>query len=58
MIFFFNEKASQLADHLLMQYIINTGNVMSSYNFIYKLSENELKILKNYLNENLKKEYI
>jgi hypothetical protein len=29
-----------------------------SYKFIYKLSENELKILKKYLNENLEKEYI
>jgi hypothetical protein len=28
------------------------------YKFIYKLSENELKILKKYLNENLEREYI
>jgi hypothetical protein len=41
-----------------MQYIINTGDAILPHNFIYKLSENELKILKNYLNENLKKEYI
>jgi hypothetical protein len=41
-----------------MQYIINTRNVIFSYNFIYKLSENELKILKNYLDENFKREYI
>jgi hypothetical protein len=47
-----------LADHLLIQYIINTGDVIFSHNFIYKLLKNELKILKNYLNENLKKEYI
>jgi hypothetical protein len=31
---------------------------MLPYNPIYKLSENELKILKNYLNENLEREYI
>jgi hypothetical protein len=47
-----------LADHLLIQYIINTGDVIFSHNFIYKLLKNELKILKNYLNENLKKGYI
>jgi hypothetical protein len=47
-----------LGDYLLMQYIINTGNVISPYNSIYKLSENELKILKNYLNKNFEKEYI
>jgi hypothetical protein len=32
--------------------------MISSYKFIYKLSENELKILKKYLNKNLKKRYI
>jgi hypothetical protein len=31
---------------------------MPPHNFIYKLSENELKILKNYLNKNLEKKYI
>jgi hypothetical protein len=41
-----------------MQYIIDTGNVIFPYNFIYKISENELKILKNYLNKNLEREYI
>jgi hypothetical protein len=41
-----------------MQYIINTENVMPPYNFIYKLLENELKILRNYLNENLERRYI
>jgi hypothetical protein len=34
------------------------GNVIPPYNSIYKLSENELKILKNHFNENLEKEYI
>jgi hypothetical protein len=41
-----------------MQYIINTGDAIFPHNLIYKLSENELKILKNYLNENLKRKYI
>jgi hypothetical protein len=41
-----------------MQYIIDTGDVIFPYNSIYKLLGNELKILKNYLNENFKKEYI
>jgi hypothetical protein len=41
-----------------MHHIINIGDARSSYKFIYKLSENELKILKKYLNENLKKKYI
>jgi hypothetical protein len=41
-----------------MQHIIDTGNAISPHNFIYKLSENELKILKNYLNENFEREYI
>jgi hypothetical protein len=31
---------------------------MLPYNFIYKLLENELKILRNYLNENFEREYI
>jgi hypothetical protein len=41
-----------------MQYIINTGNAIFPHNSIYKLSENELKILKNYLNKNFKRGYI
>jgi hypothetical protein len=41
-----------------MQYIIDTGNAIFPYNLIYKLSENELKILKNYLNENFERKYI
>jgi hypothetical protein len=31
---------------------------MLPYNLIYKLSENELKILKNYLNKNFERRYI
>jgi hypothetical protein len=41
-----------------VQYIIDTGDAISPHNFIYKLLKNELKILKNYLNENLEREYI
>jgi hypothetical protein len=55
---FSNEEVNQLADYLLIQYIINIGNIIISHNSIYKLSENELKILKDYLNENFKREYI
>jgi hypothetical protein len=47
-----------LTDYLLMQYIIDTGDAISSHNLIYKLSENELKILRDYLNKNLKRGYI
>jgi hypothetical protein len=41
-----------------MHYIINIEDAIFSYEFIYKLSENELKILKKYLNKNLEKKYI
>jgi hypothetical protein len=41
-----------------VHYIINTGDAISPYKSIYKLSENELKILKKYLNKNLKRKYI
>jgi hypothetical protein len=34
------------------------GDAISPYNLIYKLSENELKILKNYLNKNFERGYI
>jgi hypothetical protein len=55
---FLEEEANQLADYFLMYYIINTGDTIFSYKFIYKLSETELKILREYLNENLEREYI
>jgi hypothetical protein len=55
----FSEKeVNQLANHSLMHHIINIGDMISSYKFIYKLSENELKILKKYLDKNLKRKYI
>jgi hypothetical protein len=41
-----------------MHYIINIGDAIFPYRSIYKLSENELKILKKYLDENLKRKYI
>jgi hypothetical protein len=56
---FFSKKIiSQLADHFLIYYIINIGDAIFPYKSIYKLSENELKILKKYLNKNLEKEYL
>jgi hypothetical protein len=41
-----------------MHYIINIDEMIFPYKFIYKFSENELKILKEYLNKNLEREYI
>jgi hypothetical protein len=41
-----------------VHYIINIDDTIFPYKSIYKLSENELKILKKYLNKNLKREYI
>jgi hypothetical protein len=41
-----------------MQYIIDTGDAIFPYNFIYKSLENELKILRNYLNKNFERGYI
>jgi hypothetical protein len=41
-----------------MYYIIDTDDTTPPHKSIYKLSENELKILKKYLNENPKKKYI
>jgi hypothetical protein len=35
-----------------------TGDAKFPYNFIYKLLENELKVLRDYLDENFEKEYI
>jgi hypothetical protein len=55
---FSEEEANQLTNYSLMHYIINTGDTISPHKSIYKLSETELKILKKYLNENLKKKYI
>jgi hypothetical protein len=55
----FSEKEiSQLTDHSLIHHIINTGDAIFPHKFIYKLSKNELKILKKYLNKNLEKKYI
>jgi hypothetical protein len=41
-----------------MHYIIDIGDTIFSYEFIYKLSEIELKVLKKYLDENLERKYI
>jgi hypothetical protein len=55
---FSEEETSQLTDYSLMHHIINIDDTIFPYKFIYKLSENELKILKKYLNKNLEREYI
>jgi hypothetical protein len=55
---FLEKEVNQLTNYFLIYYIINIGDTIFSYKFIYKLSEIELKILKEYLNENLEKEYI
>jgi hypothetical protein len=55
---FLKEEVNQLTDYFLVHYIINIGDAISPYKSIYKLSEIELKILKEYLNENLKRKYI
>jgi hypothetical protein len=55
---FSEEEISQLINHSLIYYTINISDAISLYKFIYKLSKIELKILREYLNENLKKEYI
>jgi hypothetical protein len=41
-----------------MHHAINISDTISLYKSIYKLSETELKILKEYLNKNLEKRYI
>jgi hypothetical protein len=55
---FLEEEVNQLMDYSLIHYIININDAISPHKFIYKLSENELKILKKYLNKNLEKRYI
>jgi hypothetical protein len=52
---FLEEEINQLTNYSLIYYIINTGDAICPSTCIYNLSENELKILKEYLNENLKK---
>jgi hypothetical protein len=44
---FSEEEVSQITNYSLIYYIINIGDATSPYKSIYKLSENELKILKN-----------
>jgi hypothetical protein len=55
---FLKEEISQITDHFLIHYVININDIIFSYKSIYKLSENELKILRKYLNKNLEREYI
>jgi hypothetical protein len=55
---FSKKEINQLTDHFLVYHIINIGDAIFPYKFIYKLSENELKILRRYLNKNLERKYI
>ena len=49
----------KLSEHELMNHVIELKeNKSSFYNLIYFLSENELKILKEYLNKHLKNDFI
>ena len=52
-------KAYELSDHEFDDHAIDLkSSKKSSYDFIYSLSENELKILRVYLNKHLKNEFI
>ena len=55
----FNEiNANKLFKHRFHNYIIETKNKIFSFEFIYNLFIIELKILKKYSNDNLKREFI
>jgi hypothetical protein len=43
---FSKEKINQLTNYFLIHYIINISDAIFPYEFIYKLSEIEFKILK------------
>ena len=55
---FSKSEARQLSDYILIEYVINTGDVESLYRPIYNLSVNELSILRDNLKEFLGKGYI
>src|SRR6266536_3187649 len=55
---FSESEVRQLSDHVLIEYIINTGDVEFLYGPIYNLSANELSILRDNLEELLEKGYI
>ena len=53
------DKAYKLSEHEFINYVIELKkDKSSSYNFIYFLSESELKIFKKYLNKHLKNDFI
>ena len=53
------DEAYKLSKHESMNHVIELKkNKSSFYNFIYFLSESELKILRNYLNKHLKNDFI
>ncbi len=55
---FSESEARQLPNHVLIEYVINTGDVESLYKSIYNLSVNELSTLRDNLKEFLEKRYI
>ncbi len=55
---FFKSEARQLSNYVLIKYIINMGDVESSYRLIYNLLINELSIFWDNLEEFLEKGYI
>jgi len=55
---FSKSEARQLSDYILIEYVINTGDVESLYRPIYNLLVNELNILRDNLEEFLEKRYI
>jgi len=55
---FSESEVRQLSDHILVEYVINTGDVKSLYRFIYNLLVNELSIFRDNLEELLEKGYI
>src|SRR6266536_1886467 len=55
---FFKSEARQLPDYVLVEYVIDTGDVESLYGFIYNLLVNEFSIFRDNLEEFLEKGYI
>ena len=47
-----------MSDYVLVEYVIDTGDVESLYGFIYNLLVNEFSILRDNLEELLEKGYI
>jgi len=52
---FFEIEVKYLFAHEKHDYVIDTNNENSSYEFLYNLSDKELQVLQNYLNDILVK---